>query len=552
MLPEPTTRLERSHLRLTFNRSLSEPGSTAPSSTSSSNSNSQDHHLQLPMSDQRQHQKRLYMQLQHHHNQVHLHQHSKACSSLGSSSQSSVSSCSTSSSICSIDKDELDEEQPLQPLVLLQQQQQSPAKRCCLGLPLSVSLPSSPSSESSSLQRAVMAKRTRIYTADQLAAIKWSNSTPTSPTTGQPVVIVDCRPFMAYNASHVRGAINLNCSDRWNRKRLQTGRVSLADLATSPEGKDLLRRRTVKEVIVYDDGAVDCERLPPSSTLYIVLSALLDDHKEPLLLAGGHSEFQRRYPHLCESHQNISGGSTSSPLSTSSCCTTTAATSSMAVSPDVDSHPTTQILPFLYLGNGRDACDLSKLDRLGISRVLNVTADLPCDEHIVSRGILFKQLPAADSGQQNLRQYFDDAYQFIDAARCGSGSVLIHCHAGISRSPTIAIAYLMRHAHLSLVEAYTMVKQRRPIISPNLNFMGQLLEFEQGLRSDPSMAATSEQVNSLSSSSSSDVTPSSTSSLTNGDISPVTSCRHLRHLPPSRWAARDQSPSEMESSSCRV
>ena len=79
----------------------------------------------------------------------------------------------------------------------------------------------------------------------------------------------------------------------------------------------------------------------------------------------------------------------------------------------MDSHPTTQILPFLYLGNGRDACELTKLDRLGISRVLNVTADLPCDEHIISRGIIFKQLPAADSGQQNLRQYFDDAYQFI-------------------------------------------------------------------------------------------------------------------------------------------
>ena len=283
MLPEPTTRSERSHLRLTFNRSLSEPGgNTVPVS----NVNNQDHHHQ--MNDQRQHQKRLYMQLQHHHNQVHLHQHgsSKAGSnSLGSSSQSSVSSCSTSSSICSIDKDELDEEQaaPLQPLVLLQQQQQSPAKRCCLGLPLSVSLPSSPSSESSSLQRSMMAKRTRIYTADQLAAIKWSTS---SPTSGQPVVIVDCRPFMAYNASHIRGAINLNCSDRWNRKRLQTGRVSLADLATSPEGKELLRRRSIKEVIVYDDGAVDCERLPPSSTLYIVLSALLDDHKEPFLLAG--------------------------------------------------------------------------------------------------------------------------------------------------------------------------------------------------------------------------------------------------------------------------
>ena len=279
MLPEPTTRLERSHLRLTFNRSMSEPGHTIMTTNNGqSNGGSLSAGQEL---HERQHQKRLYLQLQHHHNQVHLHQHGGKASSVASS-QSSVSSCSTSSSICSIDKDELDEEQSEQS----QQLVQSPAKRCCLGLPLSVSLPSSPSSESSSLQRAMMAKRTRIYTADQLAS-KLSSS----PTTNGPVVVVDCRPFMAYNASHVRNAINLNCSDRWNRKRLQTGRVSLADLATSPEGKDLLRRRTVKEVIVYDEGAVDCERLPPSSTLYIVLSALLDDHKEPLLLAG-ESSFQ--------------------------------------------------------------------------------------------------------------------------------------------------------------------------------------------------------------------------------------------------------------------
>lgn len=64
------------------------------------------------------------------------------------------------------------------------------------------------------------------------------------------------------------------------------GKATLADLATTQDGKDLLRRRSIKEVIVYDDGATDCERLPSNSTLYIVLSALLEDHKEPLLLAG--------------------------------------------------------------------------------------------------------------------------------------------------------------------------------------------------------------------------------------------------------------------------
>jgi len=147
---------------------------------------------------------------------------------------------------------------------------------------------------------------------------------------------------------------------------------------------------------------------------------------------------------------------------------------------DIENHPASQVTPFLFLGNMKDASDIEAMSRLGIDHVLNVTAVSPAYQR--SSKITYKQLHAADNGYQNLKQYFDEAFEFIDKARNCGGSVLIHCQAGVSRSPTIAIAYLIKYFSMSMVEAYKFVKSRRSIISPNLNFMGQLLEFEQGIK----------------------------------------------------------------------
>ena len=68
-----------------------------------------------------------------------------------------------------------------------------------------------------------------------------------------------------------------------------------------------------------------------------------------------------------------------------------------------------------------------------------------------------------------------------DSVLENNGKVLVHCHAGISRSATICIAYLMFKNNVSLEKAFDHVRSRRGVTSPNLNFMQQLQEFEKDI-----------------------------------------------------------------------
>lgn len=78
----------------------------------------------------------------------------------------------------------------------------------------------------------------------------------------------------------------------------------------------------------------------------------------------------------------------------------------------------------------------------------------------------------------------------VDEAREQGSGVLVHCHAGVSRSATVTVAYIMKRQGLCLGDAYKFVKDLRPVISPNLNFMGQLLKYEKNKRNGESSWST--------------------------------------------------------------
>jgi len=62
-------------------------------------------------------------------------------------------------------------------------------------------------------------------------------------------------------------------------------------------------------------------------------------------------------------------------------------------------------------------------------------------------------------------------------------SLLTHCHQGVSRSGTLALAHVMWALRLPFDEALPWARTRRGIISPNAGFTCQLLELEDALAS---------------------------------------------------------------------
>lgn len=76
--------------------------------------------------------------------------------------------------------------------------------------------------------------------------------------------------------------------------------------------------------------------------------------------------------------------------------------------------------------------------------------------------------------EENLIEHFATTYKFISNALAEGGSVFIHCAMGKSRSATVLTAYLMRNLKISRDKALAMIRETRPFVEPNDEFMRQL------------------------------------------------------------------------------
>lgn len=122
----------------------------------------------------------------------------------------------------------------------------------------------------------------------------------------------------------------------------------------------------------------------------------------------------------------------------------------------------------------------ASLTNLGITCVVNAAAELP-DTPLPNDDIVYVKVPVMDRINCDLVQHFDTVSDLIHEIKTSGGKTLLHCVAGVSRSASLCIAYLMKYQHMSLLEAYNYVKSKRAQIKPNNGFFRQLIEFEMQL-----------------------------------------------------------------------
>lgn len=131
----------------------------------------------------------------------------------------------------------------------------------------------------------------------------------------------------------------------------------------------------------------------------------------------------------------------------------------------------------LYLSDWEGASKLYFLEELGIEKIISLGTEEEMQKYVFHErdGLEYMKIIIDDIEKANISSYFD-TNRFIFESLKSSKRVLIHCNKGISRSPTIAIAYFIKVLNLSYEEALYKIKEIRPFVKPNKGFINQIIK----------------------------------------------------------------------------
>ena len=128
----------------------------------------------------------------------------------------------------------------------------------------------------------------------------------------------------------------------------------------------------------------------------------------------------------------------------------------------------------LFLGNYYSATQKEELKKRGVTQILMVGYLL---HEFYPEDFEYANIEIEDDERENIFRYFYTCINFIEKSKI----CFVHCQAGVSRSASIVIAYVMYKLKMKFEDAFNYVKERREYIYPNKGFKLQLQDLERVL-----------------------------------------------------------------------
>jgi hypothetical protein len=142
--------------------------------------------------------------------------------------------------------------------------------------------------------------------------------------------------------------------------------------------------------------------------------------------------------------------------------------------PDVD-----ELLPGLLLGAGPSKRDCRRLRKAGVTRVIDLRAEADSQSAAWGADVTVVRVPVTDRAGLPPEQ-LDRVASLVNTWLRDGDVVLMHCEGGIGRTAMAACAVLI-HRGYSLAEAYRIVRECRPVVSPTDEQLQALLAYENSI-----------------------------------------------------------------------
>lgn len=135
-----------------------------------------------------------------------------------------------------------------------------------------------------------------------------------------------------------------------------------------------------------------------------------------------------------------------------------------------------QILPNLFMSGFSSAKSLKAIKENQISHIINLTSQHCENPH--QEIIEYSNFRLSDNSSFNLLGQLSNITQEIHNKIQIGKKVLVHCKMGVSRAPSIVIAYLILKRGMTYNSGFDYVLGINPKIAPNLGYLMQLQNLE--------------------------------------------------------------------------